>query len=127
MNDERLMVKVGNRYLFLNVNDIEWIESENKYSRIHVGENSYLIRSTLSNIEKRMDHNRFIRINRSVIINTECIKELVSFKYSKYLVILNNQKSWFWGPRFRNNLQKILEKAKIFNMLLFFMCLNINW
>ena len=127
MINGRLLVKVGNRYLFLNVNDIEWIEKEKNYSRVHIGKKSYLIRSTLSNIEKKMDHNKFMRINRSVIINTECIRELVFLKYSKYLVILNNQKSRVWGPRFRNNLHKILDKANLLNLIVFFSGFNINF
>lgn len=106
------MIKIGNKYILVNIDDIEWIEAERNYSRIHINGESFLIRKSLSFINKRLEKKNFLQVNRSVIINTEYIKELRSLKYSQYIVVLNNEKSWVWGPRFRNNLKKFFDRTR---------------
>ena len=107
---ERIVIKIGKNYRFVNVNDIMWIESEGNYLRIHLLNNSYLMRETLNSIEKKLNPAEFVRINRSTILRINHIKELKSIKYSKYQVVLNNEKSWIWGSKFRGNLKKILNQ-----------------
>jgi two-component system LytT family response regulator len=105
---ERLMIKIGTRYLFVKVNEIDWIEADRNYLRIHKGENSYLVRQTLKGIEKKLNSDKFIRINRSTIINVERIKELRTERYSKYIVVMDDDNTWCWGRRFRNNLLRFI-------------------
>jgi two-component system LytT family response regulator len=56
------MIKIGARYLFVKVNEIDWIEADRNYLRIHKGENSYLVRQTLKGIEKKLNSDKFIEI-----------------------------------------------------------------
>ena len=107
---ERMVIKNGKNYTFVKVNNIEWIESEGNYIRIHIEEKSHLMRETLNNIEKKLNPEEFIRINRSTIVNINQIKELKSIKYSKYMVVLSNKRTWIWGTKFRDNLKRILNQ-----------------
>jgi two-component system LytT family response regulator len=106
---KQIIVKVGRSFFFVKVDDIDCIESERNYLRIYKGDNSYLIRNTLGDMEKKLDADKFIRINRSTMVNINCIKELRSQSNSSYLVISNNNRSWTWGRRFRGNLKRILS------------------
>jgi hypothetical protein len=69
-------VKSGGRVFFVRTDDIDWIEASGNYVRLHLKEQSYLFRETMNQMESRLDTQRFFRIHRSRIVNTERIKEL---------------------------------------------------
>jgi two-component system LytT family response regulator len=108
---ERMIIKTGKNYRFIHVDHIQWVEADGNYLRVYIGDQSHLIRETLGNLEKKLDGDRFIRINRSTIVNIECIKELRALKYSKYLVVLENDRSWVWGQTFNDSLRRIKSGA----------------
>jgi two-component system LytT family response regulator len=86
----RLLVKAHGRIHLLSVNDIEWIEADDYYARVHLGQDSFLIRESLSHLQQRLDSRQFLRIHRSSIINVRYIKELQSWFHGEYLVIMKN-------------------------------------
>jgi DNA-binding LytR/AlgR family response regulator len=107
-NMKHLMIKLGNIHLFINVGDIDWIESERNYLRVYSEGQSYLLRETLSTLENKLDHEQFIRINHSTIVNVRRLKELRPHSKRDYLVVLDNDKSWILGRRYRKNIQRII-------------------
>ena len=48
---KRLVVKSSGRVYFLKVDEIDWIEAEGNYVRLHVGANSHLLRETMKGME----------------------------------------------------------------------------
>jgi DNA-binding LytR/AlgR family response regulator len=48
--------------------DIERIDAERDYMRLHVGSRSYLLHQTIGTLEARLDPEKFIRLHRSVIV-----------------------------------------------------------
>lgn len=56
--------------------DIERIDAERDYMRLHVGQRSYLLHETISALEARLDPNLFIRLHRSVIVRKDRITRL---------------------------------------------------
>lgn len=106
---DRMIVKIGKNYLFLKVDEIDWIEREDNYLRIHQGEKSYLFRESLNNMEQKLNPEKFVRINRSIIVNIDRIAELRAVNSYNYEVVLDNQQKWIWGRRFRKNLMKMLN------------------
>src|SRR5262245_66338140 len=67
----RLIVKSAGRVFFIRAEEIDWIEAEGYYARLHVGGKSHLLRETLTNLESQLDQNRFLRIHRSTIVKLE--------------------------------------------------------
>jgi len=59
--------------------EIEWIDAQGDYVRIHVGKSWHLLRETMKNLEGQLDATRFVRIHRSTIVNLEKVKELQPF------------------------------------------------
>lgn len=106
---ETIIVKIGRKYSFLNMNEIKWIESESGYLKIFVDGNYYLIRMTLKDVIKKLDPSKFIRISRSKIINILKIKEMMdSEKGNDYTVILNDNTSMKWAKQYRKNFPDFL-------------------
>jgi two-component system, LytTR family, response regulator AlgR len=56
--------------------DIDRIDAERDYMRLHVGPRSYLLHQTIAALEERLDPELFIRVHRSVIIRRDRITGL---------------------------------------------------
>jgi two-component system response regulator AlgR len=56
--------------------DIERVDAERDYMRLHVNGRSYLLHQTISALEARLDPARFIRVHRSVILRRDQITRL---------------------------------------------------
>ncbi len=101
---QTIIVKTGKKYSFINMSDINWIESDNGYLKIHLDDSYYIVTMTLSNIKEKINSNNFIRINRSNIINISKVKEMVATeKTNDYKVILKDKTILKWGRRYRSN------------------------
>jgi two-component system, LytTR family, response regulator len=72
----RLQIKDGGRILFLELDEVEWIEAADYYVELHVAGRSYLHRETMASLETRLDPGRFVRIHRSAIVNQRFVREL---------------------------------------------------
>jgi DNA-binding LytR/AlgR family response regulator len=55
------------------VADIDWIEAEGDYARVHVGDRSYLIRSTMQRMEESLDPALLVRVHRRAIVARDAI------------------------------------------------------
>jgi two-component system LytT family response regulator len=86
----RITVKRNGRILLLPARDIDWIEAEDNYVLLHCGEDAYILRQTLGNIQNRLDPDTFIRVHRSAIVNIEALKELQPGFDGTYGVELKN-------------------------------------
>jgi two-component system response regulator AlgR len=62
--------------LRIAASDVDRIDAERDYVRLHVGERSYLLLQTVSGLEARLDPERFIRLHRSVILRRDRITGL---------------------------------------------------
>ena len=57
-------------------NDLERIDAERDYVRLHVGQRSYLMLHTIAGLEARLDPECFIRLHRSTIVRRDRIAGL---------------------------------------------------
>lgn len=109
-----LVIRANSRFVFLKTDFILWIQAEGNYVRIYYQEKEYLVRETLKEICERIEDPRFVRINRSILVNASCICEMKFYKNSKVEVLLNNNKRWLWGGRtYHNNLDDMLKTLGI--------------
>jgi len=107
----RLIVKVGRTYRLVRTADIDCMETEGNYIRIHLGRRSYLIRQTMCGMERELDPRCFVRVNRSTLVNVERIKELRAVGPRRLEVVLEDDRSWGWSRRFRGNLARLVHSS----------------
>ena len=108
---DRLVVKSGGKVTLLPVGEIEWIDAEGDYVRIHVGKTWHLLRETMKNLEDQLDAARFVRIHRSTIVNLEKVKELQPFFRGEYVVVLHNGTTLKLSRGYRDNLEARLGRT----------------
>ena len=74
---ERFWVKTRSGVVLVPVDDVDWIQAEGDYARLHVGAQSYLVPDSLAALEVRLPGTVFARIHRSTIVNVRRIAGLV--------------------------------------------------
>jgi len=105
---ERLVIKAGGRAFFLKTEEIDWIEAEGKYVRLHVGKESYLLREAIGSMENQLDPKRFPRIHRSTIVNIDRVRELQPWFHNEYRVILKDGTELMLSRSCRKRLGELL-------------------
>jgi two-component system LytT family response regulator len=65
----RLIVREVGQIIVVPTREVDWIEGADYYCKLHCGEKVYLLRETLTSLEKRLDPARFLRVHRSAIVN----------------------------------------------------------
>ena len=107
----RIVVKEGDRILFLKVDDVDWIEAADYYAKIHTGTSTYLIRETLANLEMQLDPERFVRIHRSTIVNLDRVQEMQPWFHGAFVVILTDGTELRLSRSRREHLQSRLQQT----------------
>ncbi|WP_394748093.1 LytR/AlgR family response regulator transcription factor [Spongiimicrobium salis] len=67
-----LFVSKAKKQIKITLDDILYVESFKDYIKIHLPEESLMVKESISSFEKRID-TRFIRLHRSYIVNSEKI------------------------------------------------------
>lgn len=86
----RLMIKASSRMMLLKVDEIDFIEADGNYAKLHVGRKTHLLREKMNDLEGRLDPAKFVRIHRSIIVNLDRIKELHPHFNGDYVVVLED-------------------------------------
>ena len=108
--ERRLVIKAGGRVVFLELDEVDWIEAAANYVKLNVGKDSYLLREGIGRICERLDPNRFVRIHRSTIVNIRKIKELQPCDSGEYIAVLKNGKELSCSRGYRAQLQRLIEE-----------------
>lgn len=110
---QRLVVRSSGRVFFVRVDDIDWIEAEGNYVRLHMGTQSHLLRETMKGMESALDPSAFVRIHRSTIVNADRIRELQPLFHGEYAVILRDGTRLVASRGPDNRLKRLLADATI--------------
>jgi two-component system LytT family response regulator len=86
----RLAVRKGSLTKIVLVEDIEWVAAADDYVELHSKGAAYLLREAISMLERRLDPAKFIRIHRSRLVQTACIRELRNIENREYVVKLSD-------------------------------------
>jgi two-component system LytT family response regulator len=106
----RLLVKAGARVIFVNADEIDWIQAEGNYVRVHTGGAAHLVRQTLSRLEDDLDPARFARIHRSTLVNLDRIAELRPWFHGDYKVVLRDGAELTLSRTYREKLRGVLKQ-----------------
>lgn len=107
---ERLAIKVDGRVIFLRTSEIEWMEAEGNYVKLHLGGTAHLFRETLSALEADLPPDQFLRISRSTVVNLDAVRELQPLFYGDYAVILRDGTKLTLSRTYRDRVEPWLER-----------------
>lgn len=73
---ERFLVRKLGREFLVAASDIEWVQASGNYANLHVRGKVYPLRSTLADLQARLDPARFVRVHRSHLVNVARIASI---------------------------------------------------
>lgn len=83
-----LHVTSGARRIRLPLADIEWIEADGDYARVHAGGRSYLVSRRMKGLAGELEPASFIRVHRSAIVNAQRVREVRHRSHGDYEAVL---------------------------------------
>lgn len=101
---KRLTVRDRDRYVFIAPADIDWIDCEGNYARLHVGAMTYRIRATLAALEQDFHPAGLVRIHRALAVNRARIREVCRGQGGELVVVLRDGRELPIGRRYRRPL-----------------------
>jgi two-component system LytT family response regulator len=104
----RLAIKQNGRIVYLDTARIDWIGAADNYVRVHAGAESYLVRETMNEMERRLNPSEFIRIHRSTIVRADRVRELRPWFHGEHQVILRDGTELMLSRARRERLESVL-------------------
>ncbi len=86
----RFIVRSSKSVVIVETADVDWIEADDDYVRLHAGARTHLVRETLNALERQLDPSVFVRIHRSAIVRVAHVKELLPGAHGDYVVRLTD-------------------------------------
>jgi len=85
-----LMVTTSSGAIIVRHNEIDWIESADNYSRIWVGQRSYMVRESMRALEERVRADGFQRAHRRALVRLGAIRELTKTRDGDLSAVLGS-------------------------------------
>lgn len=88
---QRLQIKIGDRIVFLNLDEVIRFQSEEKYTTVYAIDGRYVIDTPLIELEKKLDPRNFVKVHRSHIVAIDYIAECRKTELGKMVMVLKDK------------------------------------
>ena len=106
---DRLMVKSAGRVVCIAVDELDAVESEGNYVRLHAGDRVHLVRETMASFEQRLGQDRFCRVHRGWIVNLERVCEMHIRPSGEHELVTHEGRRYRVGRAYRDAVQARLQ------------------
>ena len=103
-------IKERGRITRVSTEDIQWIEADGNYLRLHLEGKNHFIRKTLQSIENQLDSQFYLRIHRSLLVNTLYVQKVHYEGNNQYQFQMKNGDKLTSGRSFKEAIQVYLEQ-----------------
>lgn len=103
---DKILVRDRDRTRLIRARDIDWVESEANYVRLHTGNTSHLIRGNLGKLEEKLGAFGFVRVHRRFLVNVDRVTEVQSWFGGDAILILGNNTKVRLSRTFRETFEK---------------------
>lgn len=105
----RVAIKVKGRILFLKLDDVIVVKAEGNYVSLQRNAGSHLLRESISVVAERLEPHGFIRIHRSVLVNTAFVEEIMPYPTGEYGLRVKGGKEYTVTRTYKKNLKSLAE------------------
>ena len=100
----------GSAEILLDPKHIAWIEAEDYYAAIYAGSKRYMLRESLSSLERRLDRSMFIRVHRTALVNLTHIQEIRNDADGQSFILLKSGAQLPLSRRRRSEVHRAIER-----------------
>lgn len=90
LQNERVVVKTGNKIKIIPVSEIQYLEAADDYVKINTPEGSFLKKQTMGYFEDVLSAALFVRTHRSYMVNIQQITRIDPYEKENHLAILKS-------------------------------------
>lgn len=105
----RIGIKVKGRIRFINSGDVVAVVAEGNYVLLQQESSSYLLRESISVVAEALEPFGFVRIHRSVIVNSAFVEEIKPHPTGEYGLRIKGGKEYTVTRTYKENLKSLAE------------------
>jgi two-component system LytT family response regulator len=105
----RIAIKVKGRIRFINSDDVVAVLAEGNYVLLQQESSSYLLRESISVVAEALEPFGFVRIHRSVIVNSAFVEEIKPYPTGEYGLHVKGGKEYTVTRTYKENLKSLAE------------------
>jgi DNA-binding LytR/AlgR family response regulator len=105
----RLAFKAKGSILLLDLADILAVQAEGNYVSLQHRPNRYLVHESLSSIAEKLKPYGFIRIHRSVVVNTSAVEKIQPLPTGEYTLRVKGGKEYLVTRTYKHNLRDLAQ------------------
>jgi two-component system LytT family response regulator len=105
----RVAIKVKGRILLINLGDVVSVKAEGNYVLLQRHSTSHLLRESISTVAEKLQPHGFIRIHRSMLVNTTFVEEIKSYSTGEYVLRVKGRQEYRVTRTYKQNLKLLAE------------------
>jgi two-component system LytT family response regulator len=100
----KIAIKTKGRFLFIDPAEVAAVEAQGNYVLLLGDTGSHLLRESISAVEEGLRPYGFIRIHRSVLVNTSFVQEIQPWSTGEYVLRTRGGKEYTVSRMYKHNL-----------------------
>jgi two-component system LytT family response regulator len=100
------------RLYFIDVETIDYVESEASCVAVHVDDEKYLARNSLKHLAGMLEPLGFVRIERSVLLNLRKVAFAQPLDRGAFVFVLRNGRRLVSGSRYRTGILEEIRRGQ---------------
>jgi two-component system, LytTR family, response regulator len=105
----RIAIKTKKSILFIDPADVAVVEAQGNYVLLQRISGSYLLRESIGAIAQKLEPYGFIRIHRSVLVNTSFVEEIHPWTTGEYVLKIRGGKELSVSRTYKKNLSSLAQ------------------
>lgn len=93
--------------VMVDVHDLDWVEASGNYAILHVGGETFEIRSSLTRLEGELDPKQFVRVHKSYLVNIERVTEVTPWVNGDWRIHLRDGAEVNLSRRYRHRFEAL--------------------
>lgn len=85
---DRIVVKTGNKISIIPVQEVQYLEAYDDFVKIHTGQGMFVKNKTMQYFEQLLDSRLFVRVHRSYILQVQQITRIDPYQKDSYMAVL---------------------------------------
>ena len=109
---KKISCKQRGKIKFVPVEDINWIESEGAFCKLHLDKGMELTNLSIKKLEELLDPETHLRIHKSHMVNIEKIDSIEPYFHGEYMVHMQSGNTLKLSRSYKTKLEIILNQYK---------------
>ena len=104
-----MAIKTKGRILLIDPRDVVAVQAEGNYVLLQRKSGSYLLRESLSEVAEKLKPYGFVRIHRSVLVNSSFVEEIQPWTTGEYVLRIKGGREYTVSRTYKSNLKSLAK------------------